>query len=136
MLIEGPRWYRSRLRSFGPFLALVIPAIVGAGAYVALKGSDAPWSGVIGLLGAVAAAPLLLVVGAPLGDSDLYLPAIVLSIPFWMLVGYVAARRATRFALATWSDWWRHYLPMMFGVWIGAGVALLIATLAIGESLI
>ena len=54
----------------------------------------------------------------------------------WMLLGVWASRRATRNPMASWGDFWRHYLWMVFGVWAGAGIALAIATFSIGESLI
>jgi hypothetical protein len=74
-LIEGPRWYRTRIRTFGPPLGLLVPAVVGAIAYLSLQWSDTSWSGAVGLIGGVFAAPCLLLVGAPFGDDGLYGPA-------------------------------------------------------------
>lgn len=134
-LIDGPRWYRSRIRSWGPLVGLVIPTIVGALAYASLEYSDASWSGAVGLLGGVIAAPGLLVVGAPFGDSSLYSLAIAASGVLWLIVGLIASRQATRNPLATWADYWRHYLWLAGGIWVGAGIALGLATISIGEAL-
>jgi hypothetical protein len=51
-----------------------------------------------------------------------------------MVVGFIAARRATKNPTADWSDYWRHYLVMMIGIWAGAGIALGIAAISIGNS--
>lgn len=113
-----------------------MPSIVGAIAIVSLRLFDGPVSGVIGLVGGVFAAPALLVAGAPFGDNGLYLIAIGASALLWMLVGYLAARRATRYPMATWGDFWRHFAWLCGGVWAGAAAALAIAALSISDSLI
>lgn len=135
-LIEGPRWYRSRLRTWGPLAALIAPAIVGAIAYFSLQLFDTAWSGAVGLIGGVFAAPALLAAGAPFGDQGLYPLAVAASGLLWLLVGFLAARRATRNPMATWSDFWRHYAWMCAGVWAGAAIALAVAALSISDSLI
>lgn len=135
-LVEGPRWYRSRIRTLGPFAALIVPAIVGAIAYLSLQWFDSALSGAVGLVGGVFAAPALLVAGAPFGDRDLYPFAVVASAVMWMLVGFLAARRATRNPMATWSDFWRHYAWLCAGVWVGAGAALAIAGVSVSRSLL
>jgi len=116
-------------------LGLAIPAFVGAIAYGALELSDASWSGAVGLLGGVMAAPGLLVVGAPFGDSKFYVVAIAASALAWMGIGFLASRRSTRHPFATWADFWRHYLWMAVGVWVGVGIALTVATISLGEEL-
>lgn len=116
-------------------MGTLLPALIGAISYIALEYSDASWSGALGLVGGVAAAPGLLIVGAPFGDSGLYLLAIAVSAIMWMGIGLLASRRATRNPLATWADYWRHYLWMAGGIWIGAGIALGIATVYLGEAL-
>ena len=68
-LIEGPFWYRNRIRRLGPIAALIVPATLGAIAIVSLKVFERPWSGAVGLIAGVFAAPGLLVVGAPFGDT-------------------------------------------------------------------
>jgi hypothetical protein len=134
-IIEGPRWYRRRLRAWGPLLALVPPGIVGAVAYFSLRLFDTTWSGAVGLVGGVLAAPLLLVAGAPFGDRDLYPAAVAASGVLWLLVGLLASRRATRDPMATWRDFWRHDAWLTGGVWIGAAGALTAAALTVSDSL-
>ena len=38
--------------------------------------------------------------------------------------------------MATWGDFWRHYFWLAAGIWVGAGAALGIATVSIGDSLL
>ncbi|MGB0112728.1 MAG: hypothetical protein WBP59_05870 [Ilumatobacteraceae bacterium] len=135
-LVEGPRWYRSRIRTFGPFVALIVPGIVGAIAFCSLRWFDSALSGAIGLIGGVFAAPGLLAAGAPFGDRDIYPVAVIASGLLWLLVGFLASRRATRNPMATWGDFWRHYAWLCAGVWVGAGAALVISALTISDSLI
>lgn len=134
-LIDGPRWYRTRIRAWGPLLALLLPAVIGGVAYASLRLADTAWSGAVGLIGGVLAAPGLLAAGAPFGDRDLYPVAIAASAIVWMAVGFLASRRATRHPFATWADFWRHYFWMAGGIWAGAGIALAVATISIGEAL-
>jgi len=117
-------------------VSLVIPGIVGVIAYGSLKLFDTAWSGAVGLIGGVLAAPGLLFVGAPFADRSTYPWAVFASAVLWMLVGFVAARLATRNPLADWVDYWRHYLVMLAGIWVGAGIALGIAAVTVGQSLI
>ena len=134
-LVEGPRWYRRRIRFWGPILGLVVPGLVGAIAYLALHLSDAPWSGAVGLIGGVFAAPGLLLVGAPFGERDLYPLAVGASGLLWVLIGLLASRRATRNPMATWSDFWRHYWWLCGGIWVGCSIALGVAAVVISDSL-
>ncbi|WP_395152766.1 hypothetical protein [Ilumatobacter sp.] len=134
-LIDGPRWYRTRIRARGPLLGLLFPALIGSASYAVLHLSDAAWSGAIGLIGGALAAPGLLIAGAPFGDRSVYPVAVAASAVAWILVGLLASRRATRNPLATWNDYWRHYFWMAAGIWFGAGIALGIATISLGEAL-
>jgi hypothetical protein len=113
----------------------VPPACVGAIAILSLRLFDSAASGAIGLIGGVMAAPGLLVAGAPFGDSDMYPIAVGASALFWVLIGVVASRRATRNPMATWHDFWRHYAWMCGGVWVGCGAALAVAAFSISDSL-
>jgi len=134
-LLAGPRWYRTRIRSFGWLVALVPPAVVGAVAWLSLRLADDRSSGLVGLFGGVVAAPGLLVAGAPLADESNYPLAVVASTPLWLLIGFVASRRATRSPMATWRDFWREYAWMFVGVAAGAAGSLIAATAILGESL-
>jgi hypothetical protein len=135
-LIEGPRWYRSRIRTWGALLGLLIPGAVGAIGYFSLQWSDGSWSGPIGLIGGYFGAPTLLAVGAPFGDRGIYPLAIVAAGAMWLLVGLLASRRATRNPVATWADYWRHYLWLLGGIWLGVAVALVVATIRIGTGIV
>lgn len=132
-LTEGPRWYRSRIRTWGGPAGLLIPGVVGAIGYLALQLSDAPWSGTVGLLGGYFGAPTLLVVGAPFADRELYPLAVAAAGVMWLLIGLLASRRATRNPMASWADYWRHYAWLLGGVWLGVAVALAVATVRIGS---
>lgn len=134
--MEGPRWYRRRIRFWGPFAALVLPGVIGLIAYGSLQLFDTSWSGAVGLLGGYLAAPALLAVGAPFADRSIYPLAVVASAVLWLLVGLLASRRATRNPMATWDDYWRHYLWMVFGIWVGVAIALGVAMSQIGDSVL
>lgn len=116
-------------------MGLVVPAIVGLIAIAAMRLSDSAWSGAVGLIGGVLAAPCLLLVGAPFGERGLYPLAIGASALLWLMVGFLASRRATRNPMATWSDFWRHFAWMCGGVWLGCLTALGIAAYTISDSL-
>jgi len=134
-VIEGPRWYRSRIRTLGPLAALIVPGILGTVAFLSLQLFDTAWSGAVGLIGGVFAAPGLLVVGAPFGSKDLYPIAILASVGLWLLVGVLASRRATRNPMATWTDFWRHFAWLCGGIWVGCSAAMIAAASTVGESL-
>ncbi|HEU4842614.1 MAG TPA: hypothetical protein VFT09_14275 [Ilumatobacteraceae bacterium] len=135
-MYEGPRWFRLRIRSRGPFLAVIPPAVLGAVALVSLNVFDGKTSGYVGLILGVLAAPVLLVVGAPFSDSSLWSIGIALSAMLWLIVGAVAARRTTRNPMAGWPDFWRTFFWLAGGIWIGAGAALVVARYAVGEALV
>jgi hypothetical protein len=133
---EGPRWFRLRIRSRGPFLAVLPPLALGLFALLVLRLFDGKLSGYVGLVCGVFAAPLLLAVGAPFSDSSLYPIGVALSAMLWLIVGAIAARRTTRNPMASWGDFWRTYGWLAGGIWLGAGVALLIAKYSVGQALI
>jgi hypothetical protein len=134
-LIEGPLWYRNRIRTLGPVAALIVPGVVGAISLLSLRLFETAWSGAVGLIAGVFAAPGLLAVGAPFGDKDLYPFAIAASVVLWLLVGFLASRRATRNPMATWGDFWRHFAWLCGGIWLGCSAAMVVAALTVGESL-
>jgi hypothetical protein len=133
---EGPRWYRLRIRSRGPFLALVPPAVLGVIALIALKLFDGKTSGLIGLICGVFAAPALLVVGVPFSDRSVYPIGVALSVLLWLIVGAIAAHRTTRNPMASWADFWRTYAWLAGGIWLGASVALIVAKFTVGQALV
>jgi hypothetical protein len=121
---------------FGPFVALLIPGLLGVVAYGSLQLSDATWSGPVGLIGGYYSAPALLAIGAPFADRGVYPIAALASAAMWLLIGALASRRATRNPMATWGDFWRHYMWMLVGVWVGVTIALAIATVRIGSAVV
>jgi len=115
---------------------LIAPAILGAISMLSLRLFDSAASGAVGLIGGVFAAPTLLVAGAPFGERGTYPLAIAAAALFWLAIGFLAARRATRNPMATWADYWRHYAWLCAGAWAGAATALVIAAASISDSLI
>lgn len=111
-------------------------ALIGGVAWLSLRLGDSPTSGLIGLIGGVTAAPGLLLAGAPIGDDSRYPLAIAASIPFWVLIGAVAAFRATRPSTASWRDYWRELTWLSIAVLMGATFALVLASAILGEALI
>ncbi len=135
-LIEGPRWYRTRIRMFGPVLALIPMGALGAASWLILRVGSGRTSGILGLVTGVAAAPGLLVVGAPFAEQESYPLGVLASVPLWLVLGLLAGRRATRTAIASWRDYWREMTFLTLAVMLGAIGALVAATLALGETLV
>jgi hypothetical protein len=132
----GPRAYRSKLRGTGPIVGLVPPAVLGAISLLLLRSHTSLIRGVAGFLMAVLAAPGLLVAGAPLrSGGGVYLGAIAGSAVLWMIVGAIAARRATQVPVASWRDYWREYVWLAGGVWLGVVLALAAVNLIFGRAL-
>jgi hypothetical protein len=111
-------------------------AVLGAASWTILQVGEGRTSGLLGLVTGVSAAPGLLVVGAPFADESSYPLAVVASAPLWLLLGFLASRRATRRVIASWRDYWRELLVLAIAVIVGAVGALVIATAVLGESLI
>jgi hypothetical protein len=117
-------------------VALVPPALLGGVSVLLLRGHTSLVRGIAGFLTAVFAAPGLLVAGVPLRSGrSIYLAAIAGSAVMWMLVGVVAAWRATRMPAASWRDFWREYLWLAVGVWLGVFAALVAVNLVFGRAL-
>ncbi len=118
-------------------MALVPPGLLGAAAWMLLRDNTSTVRGVGSFLLAVLAAPGLLVMGVPLSSGGkVYLVGIGASVALWLLVGVVASRRATRAPAANWRDFWREYLWLAAGVWVGVVGALVAANLILGRALI
>jgi hypothetical protein len=75
--------------------------------------------------------------GVPLapGSARLWL-GIVASGVLWIVVGFVAARRATRSPVAAWRDFWREFGWMAAGIWIGVVLALVAIQVVVGRGLL
>jgi hypothetical protein len=111
-------------------------ALFGAVSIVALRLGDGRTSGLTGLVAGVSAAPGLLVAGAPLADNAQYPLAVLASVPLWLILGFLASRRATASPIAAWRDYWRELFWLAIAVVFGASAALIAATAILGESLI
>lgn len=111
-------------------------ALIGAAAWLVLQIGDGRASGMFGLAAGVTAAPGLLVAGAPFADSANYPLAVAGSAPLWVGLGLLASLRATARPVAAWGDYARELLWLTIAVAVGALVALGVATLALGESLV
>jgi hypothetical protein len=133
---EGPTWYRARIRRFGPVLALVVPALLGAIALLVLEFTDGTPSGVTVLVTGLCAAPGLLAFGGPLATSSDRPIGIAISIVLWLLVGTVASRVATRNPVATFTDFWRAYRWLAGAVFLGSLAALGAASIVVDRSLL
>lgn len=134
-LTAGPRWYRRRIRVIGPILGLIPMALLGGLSMLVLRIGDGPTSGAIGLIAGSAAAPGLLVAGAPFADESTFPLAIAASVPLWIVLGWVAARRATKRPVASWWDFGRELFWLSSAVVIGAIVAVVVAAAIVGQSL-
>lgn len=118
-------------------LALLPPATLAGLSWLLVRDDDSTVRGVASFLLAALAAPVLLVAGVPLSGAPGSHPwAIGASVLLWLLLGAVAARRATRLPVATWRDFWRDFLWLAAGVWLGVLAALAAANLLLGRTLV
>lgn len=133
---HGPQWYRRRIRWWGPLLAFVVPGVLGALAWAIRELFSGGASGWTSVLLDVWSAPGLLAVGAPLATSDERPIGIVVSVALWLLVGFAAARVATRNPVATFRDFWRANLWLTGGVFLGAVLAIVLVAGVLGRQLL
>lgn len=112
-------------------------AVMGGLAWWLVQDNTSAVRGIGSLALAVLAAPTLLVAGVPLaGDDTVRLVAILAAAAMWLVLGVVASRRATRSPVASWRDFWREFLWLAMGVWIGVVGALVAANLLLGRTLV
>lgn len=131
---HGPRAYRRQIRSLGPVAGLLPPALLGGLALMLNRGSTSTLRGSTSFLSAVLAAPCLLAAGVPLSSgTGVYLASIAASVVIWLILSSLASRRATRTPVASWRDYWREYIWLAAGVWLGVCAALLAADLMLGR---
>lgn len=118
-------------------MGMLPAAVLGVASFAALNGNASTARGIGGFAAAVLAAPALLAFGVPLasGSSRILLGA-ALSAALWFLIGAFAAGRATRSPVATWRDFWREFLWLAGGVWLGVIAALAVVEVAVGSALI
>jgi hypothetical protein len=134
---DGPVANRRNIRRWGALAALVPPAIAGAVGALLLWGSDTPWRGVPGFGLLVAAVPVLPITGVPAEGGEMrYLIAVIASVVLWLVIGGVAARRATRTPIATWDDWRGEYQRLALGAALGGIGALALSWLVVDLGLV
>ena len=131
------RAVHTSIRRSGPFLALVLPSVLGVLAVVALRGSTSTDRGVGGFVLALLAAPLLPAFGEPMrAGSGTVVAAGAASAALWFVLGALAARRATRSPYTGWGRFWSEYLWLSLCVWMGAVLAVVAANLVLGRVLL
>jgi hypothetical protein len=129
---DGIIYHRTRVRTRGGAIALctgLATALVGA-ILLALPGTLV---GFVGFALVFAGLPVLPMTGVPIVSSTTsYLVAIVGSSALWFALGHVAARRATRRAVAGWPEWSKEIWPLALGVWAGSLLALALGAVILG----
>ena len=65
-------------------------------------------------------------------DDAVILIAILVSAGVWWSIGYFAAVRASRRAIADWTEWRREFQPLAIGVWAGTILAIGVAAFVLG----
>lgn len=129
---DGPVANRRRIRQLGALAGLVPPIIAAGLGALLLWGSNTGWRGVPGFGLLVAAMPVLPITGVPAeGGNTRYLIAVVTSAVMWLVIGSVAARRATKLPVATWEDWVEEYRRLAIGAAAGGVAALVLSWLAV-----
>jgi hypothetical protein len=131
----GLRIVRARVRTIGPIIGLLPPGVLGLISWLLIRDNASTAKGVGGFVLGVLAAPGLLVAGIPLSSTSRYGPAILGSLALWLVLGAVAAWRATRRPVAGWWEFWREYLWLAIPTWVGVLAALLVANLVLGQAL-
>lgn len=133
----GPRAFRYRLRRFGPIAGLVPAAVLGGIAFLLLHDNTSTVRGIAGFAATLLAAPALMAFGIPIESaSSRLLLGIAASAAMWIVIGLIAALRSTRSPVASWRDFWREYLWLAAGVWLGVGAALLVIEVSLGRLLL
>jgi hypothetical protein len=134
---HGPRAFRFRLRRIGGFAALAPAAALALLSFLFLRNNTTAVRGVAGFVAATLAAPALMPFGIPLAnDASRMLLGILVSVVLWFGIGVVAARRATRSPVATWRDFWREYLWLAGGIWLGVLAGLLVIEIVLGRAML
>jgi hypothetical protein len=135
---RGPLAYRRHLRTFGPLLALVVPALALATStllkpVVSCTGTCAPQVAASWVLPALAF-PTTVLWGIPLeGGSVRYAGAAVTSMLVWLGLGWLAARRATRSPVASWGNWWSEFAWALGSLWAGTLLGMVLLAQRYGQ---
>lgn len=129
---DGIVAHRRALRMKGGLLAAALALGVAAagGVLIALPGR---LTGPLGFVLVLVGLPTLPAMGVPAtSDGGRIVAAVVTSVAAWWVVGFVAARLATREAVAGWREWVREAWPIAAAVGLGALLSLVGAALLIG----
>ncbi|MEY2741243.1 MAG: hypothetical protein RL283_1345 [Actinomycetota bacterium] len=119
-----------RLKGGGVAAALALGVAAAGGVLIWLPGRV---TGVLGFVLLLVGLPTLPAMGVPAtSDGGRIVAAVVTSAAAWWVVGFVAARLATREAVASWREWVREAWPIAAAVAAGAVLSLVGAALLIG----
>jgi hypothetical protein len=89
--------------------------------------------GAISFVLMVMALPVMPILGMPaVGGSARLMVAMAVSAFIWWILGQVVATRVTQRPVVGWREWLKEFVTMSLGVWLGAGLALVIGALALG----
>lgn len=89
--------------------------------------------GAVNFVALVAAFPLMPVLGLPAADGTIRtLVAVGASLAVWLVLGQVVAGRVTQRAVAGWREWFREFVILGSGLWLGAVGAVVLAALVLG----
>jgi hypothetical protein len=89
--------------------------------------------GAISFVLMVMALPVMPILGMPaVGGSARLIVAMAISAFIWWILGQVVATRVTQRPVVGWREWLKEFVSMSLGVWLGAGLALVIGALALG----
>lgn len=81
----------------------------------------------------VAAFPLMPIAGIPAADGTVRtMVAVVASLAVWWVLGQAVAGRVTQRAVAGWREWFREFLVLGSGLWLGAVGSVLLAAFVLG----
>ena len=128
---------QAAIRTTGPFLALIPPALLGMLGWWLLRASTTSGRGVAGFGATVLAAPLLPAWGVPLkSGGGRYLTAAAASAILWLVLGVIAAVRSSRDPWVRWHQFWAQYLWYALCAWTGVALSLLAVTLLLGRVLL
>lgn len=128
---------QAAIRTMGPFLALIPPAVLGVVGWYLLHGSTGAGKGVSGFGATVLAAPLLPAWGVPLkSGTGRYLTAAAASAVLWLVLGVIAAVRSTRDPWVRWRQFWAQYLWFAVCAWFGLALSLVAVNLVLGRVLV
>ena len=138
----GPAAYARRLRRLGWLMALVVPALL-LGLTALAKLALQCGSGSICSNGVTVATnwvlpglalPTAILWGIPLrGGASRYAGVIASSVVLWAILGVWASNRATQRPIATWRTWFREYIGLLIGVWLGVAVGLFALGTIVGQ---